>query len=131
MGIEINGLDEIMKSFEGMPRELKKAESQITKEMCKPIQEDAVNNIKRSNIKHEHIKDNIKISSMKYVEGIATRKVEVERKKSEIFWDYFIEYGTSKRPPKPFMGKARENNKNKIVELAQKSVIKILKKVEN
>lgn len=127
MSIEIKGLKELMKNLESAPDVLKKAEQKITIEMAKPIRDDAQKNAPRSTYNKNHMADNIKISTMKYIEGAATRKVEV--KGNEFFYSYFVEYGTSKMEPKPFMTKAFLDNKDKIIKIAQEEVNKIMKKV--
>lgn len=112
--IELSGVDEILNKLKNIGANVSKLENQALRNAAEPVLEDAKAN---APVKTGKLKEGLGISSVKAKAGMKYILVGIDKSdNSKIFYGKFIEFGTSKMSPRPFMGPAYEKNKREIIE---------------
>jgi len=83
------------------------------------VRDNASRRAPRSSEAKEHLADNIVISEPKQDEN--GKYVEVGPK-APFFYGKFLEYGTSKMSPRPFMGPAKAESKKQVLETIRQTL---------
>lgn len=121
----------IMESMQNMVADIEKLEAKATLEGAKVVKtavEERLNNIK-SDIEKEgytHMADDVKISGYKNVDGEGQRVVK-GGKKTGYKWK-FLELGTTKMSPKPFVTQSIQESKEDVKKAIENEVRKVLPK---
>lgn len=115
------GLDQIMNRLQTMGKQGVKIENNAIIESAKPILEDAQNTVAFKD-KTGKLRESLKISKVKTSKGTKTVWVgDVDRNAN---YSWYVEYGSSGHPPRPFLKPAFDKNKDKILENIKKEIIK-------
>ena len=119
--IELTGVDEILNKLQQMGTNISRLENKALKNAAEPVLQDAKANVP---VRTGKLKKGLKITNVKKKEGVKYILVGVDRgDNSEIFYEKFIEFGTSKMSARPFLQPAYEKNKDNI----QKTIANTLK----
>lgn len=123
-GIELEGLEELMKKVEDLGRKGARIENQALQKAAEPILNDA----KSTSAFHDQsgkLRDGLKISKVKKIGGTKYVLVGIEKgDNSKIFYGKFLEWGTSKMSARPFLQPAYESNKNQVIETIKSELIR-------
>ena len=110
--IELTGVDEILNKLQQMGINISRLENKALKNAAEPVLQDAKANVP---VRTGKLKKGLKITNVKKKEGVKYILVGVDRgDNSEIFYEKFIEFGTSKMSARPFLQPAYEKNKDNI-----------------
>lgn len=131
MDISIVGLTDLMAKIEGYPNIVRELNQESLMKGAKIVQEKASELAPKSKnhnksgpkrkgqarqIPAEHISNAIPIGKIKNPKGNQSIDVGWKLKDtSEYFYAKFVEYGTSKMPPRPFLKQAMEDSEEEIV----------------
>jgi HK97 gp10 family phage protein len=113
MGIKVEGMDQIFGEIQKMAKEQQKKESKALKAGARPLAESMKQHVSQSAKHQKHIKEDIQVGSVKEKDG--TRFVEVGPGKMTNWRAKFIEYGTARMRPHPFMHPAQMESKEKVL----------------
>lgn len=122
---EVQGLDSLLRKLENMGKEGSLIEDKSLVEAVQPILEDVQNTTLYKN-RTGKLRKSAKISKVKKVKGIKTVWIGDVDKKANYGW--YIEWGDSKRRPRPFIRQAYERNKEQVYQNLKES---IQKKIQN
>jgi len=112
--IELSGVDEILNRLQQIGANVSRLENKALKDAAEPVLEDAKVN---APIRTGKLKEGLKISGIKNRDGTKYVLVGIDKSdSSKIFYGKFIEFGTSKMSPRPFLEPAYEKNKKEILE---------------
>ncbi|MDP4144160.1 MAG: hypothetical protein Q8936_06690 [Bacillota bacterium] len=120
----VEGLPEIFKRLEGMGRKGVSIENNSLINATNPILEDAKNTTAFKDVTGK-LRKSLKTSNVKKNKGIKFVWVGDVDKQANYSW--YVEYGDSKTPPKPFLRPAYEKNKGKVLENIRNEIKKALK----
>ncbi|KGK87367.1 HK97-gp10 family putative phage morphogenesis protein [Clostridium sp. HMP27] len=121
--IELTGVDEILNKLQQIGANVGRLENKALKNAAEPVLEDA-KGTNAFNDRSGNLREGLKISNVKKKDGSKYILVGVDKgDNSKIFYDKFLEFGTSKMPARPFLQPAYEKNKNTI----QKTIAETLK----
>lgn len=131
MDINITGLSDLMAKIEGYPNIVRQVNEESLMKGAKVIQEKASELAPKSDDHNksgpkrkgqarqtppEHIANEIPIGKIKSSRGNQSIDIGWKLKdNSEYFYAKFVEYGTSKMPPRPFLKQAMEYSEEEIV----------------
>jgi HK97 gp10 family phage protein len=112
--IELSGVDEILNKLQKIGVNVSRLENQALRNAAEPVLEDAKAN---APIRTGKLKEGLKISGVKNRDGTKYVLVGIDKSdNSKIFYGKFIEFGTSKMSPRPFLEPAYDKNKKEILE---------------
>ncbi|MBP1967978.1 HK97 gp10 family phage protein [Virgibacillus natechei] len=117
MKMEIEGFDELVQHFEKMGNGAKRLEAEALKEGGEVIAEHQRKGVNRSAKNQPHIEDNIEVGRVTNTQEGS--KVIIRPNKKVRWRAKFLEYGTSKMPPKPFIERSGELGQAEAYELMQ------------
>lgn len=113
------GMDGILEKVKALGQRAARVENQALYAGAKIVRDNARQRAPRSAMAKEHLADNIVISEPKQDEN--GKYVEVGPK-APFFYGKFLEYGTSKMPPRPFMGPAQAESKKQVLETIRQTL---------
>lgn len=113
-GLEVEGLASLLSQLETFGEEAEAIENTALKAAGKPLQEAMKRNVNRSTKDQKHIQDDIKISAVKGKAAI--KYIEVGPGKATAWRAKFLEFGTSKMRPYPFVGPAEQEAKGEVLD---------------
>ncbi|MFS1511885.1 HK97-gp10 family putative phage morphogenesis protein [Chengkuizengella sp. SCS-71B] len=116
MGFELQGMNDLVKKLEQMSNQSQEIADEALKAGAKVLRAKIEELAPRSTYNKEHLADNIIISAIK--DG----KLNVGPTQ-DFFYAHFLEFGTSKMDPQPFVQPAFESCKDEIQQVMS-SVIK-------
>lgn len=121
--IELEGVDEILNKLQQIGNNISRLENKALRSAAQPVLDDAKSS-NSFNDRSGNLRKGLKISNIKNKEGVKYVLVGVDKSdNSKIYYGKFLEFGTSKMSPKPFMQPAYEKNKDNI----QKTIAETLK----
>ena len=123
---DFDGLDELTAKFQEMGRDVEKVDNQALKAGGEIIAQHQKANVNRSNKNQAHIQDNLTVSRPK--ENDDGKFVEVGPSKKVAWRAKFLEYGTSKMPPYPFIEKGADEGAEEATESMANIYIGAIKK---
>jgi HK97 gp10 family phage protein len=119
---EVEGLAQIQKRIEELGKQGRRIENDAIQAGAKIVAERMRREVPVSNIAHLHIRDDIHVSKTKRQQGIAYAEVGPGQ---ETAWRArFLEFGTVKMAPRPFISKAGELSRNKALEAIKQELRK-------
>ena len=113
------GMEEILDRLKELGQRAAPAENQAIYAGAEIVRDNASRRAPRSSETKEHLADNIVISEPKQDEN--GKYVEVGPK-APFFYGKFLEYGTSKMSPRPFMGPAKAESKKQVLETIRQTL---------
>ena len=125
--LETKGFEEILNNLQSLGRKGSRIENIALKSGGEIVRKQVEENAQRSNIDHEHLKDNIVCSNIKNKMGVKSIEVKVDKKNTKIFWDVFNEFGTSKMPANHFMSNGFNDSKEEALSKITEVMIEGLK----
>jgi HK97 gp10 family phage protein len=115
MAVELNGMTELINTLQRLGHNVTDVEEKALEAGAEIIQEEVITNVPE---RTGNLKDNIKVTEVK------DSKIEVHTGKA--YYGLFLEYGTSKMQPKPFMEPSFHNVKaeveNKMAEVIRREL---------
>lgn len=112
-GVELQGVDEMLAAIRRkLASGVMQLENQGLREAGEIIAEAQREKVAVSNINHEHIKDDIRVSGVRREDGL--RYVLVGASKKTAWRLHFLEFGTKKMPPQPFVFPSYQENKDRV-----------------
>lgn len=135
---ELLGFDDIMKQLEGLAdsSEMENVNKKIVSQVANKVKEEIRPRIPRSkdNSKsgkkgyrpHGHFADNIPQSNIKKSKGSMYIVIGEQNENGKYFYWTFKEFGTSKMPPTPVFGQARELAQKQLDELGVEEYSRLL-----
>lgn len=112
--IKLEGVDSILSALEKMGANISKLETKALKNAAAPVLADA----KSTSVFSDNtgkLRAGLKASGIKTQGGVKYVTVGIDRSDySDIFYGKFIEFGTSKKSARPFLGPAYEKNKREV-----------------
>ncbi len=124
---EVDGLDSLLRQLENMGKEGSLIEGESLVEAVQPILED-MKNTNAFNDRTGKLRKNLKISKPKKARHGSGRVVwigDVDRKAN---YSWYLEYGDSKRQPRPFMMQAYSRNQFSVYQKIKEAIEKNLQK---
>lgn len=121
--MELQGFDQLLKRIDELGRKGSRIENKALRAGAEVVQKESSKLAPRRKIAKKHLADNIQISKVKKRDG--TKFIEVGPQKgdnSEFFYGKFLEWGTSKMSPRPFLGPALASKKDEAMEVMRKSL---------
>ncbi|KXG09949.1 hypothetical protein AT864_01509 [Anoxybacillus sp. P3H1B] len=115
---EFDGIDELEQFFEKLSDDIDKVDNQALKVGGKIIAKHQRENVNRSSKNQPHIQDNITVSRPQ--ETDEGKFVTVGPNKKVAWRAKFLEYGTSKMPPYPFIEKGADEGEAEVLEAMEK-----------
>lgn len=121
--IQLEGMDEIRRMLEGLADKKNKAENKALRSGALVVKAAAAIRAPRSSSQKEHLADNIIVSNVRSEEGQKFILVGPQRgDNNKFFYGKFLEFGTSKRAARPFMGPAMAESTVQIVQAMAEAV---------
>lgn len=128
MKLDLKGLEEMLERIKRAGGNIEQAAEKALKESAEPFYDDL-----QAGIKEYHDTGDTELSlrttNVKWEGNVATLKVGFDMKKGGLP-ALFIEYGTPKQKPRPFIRPAITRNKPKARKIQQKVLSDILKELE-
>lgn len=124
---EVEGLDTLLRRVENMGKEGSIIEGESLVEAVQPMLED-MKNTSEFNDRTKKLRKSLKISKPKkarYGSGLVVWIGDVDRKAN---YSWYLEYGDSKRRPRPFMMTAYSRYQKSVYENLKKAIEKNLQK---
>jgi HK97 gp10 family phage protein len=119
---EFEGFEQIQKKLKELGNKAKRVENKAILEGANIVAERMREEVPVSNIDHLHIKDDIEVSKVKRKGGIPS--AEVGPGESTAWRAKFLEFGTVKMSPQPFISRSAKLSKEQV----KKAVASELKK---
>jgi HK97 gp10 family phage protein len=110
--LQVEGMEDLLARFNALGDAADRVANQALKEAAEPLAEAIRRNVPVSTVEHKHIRDDIQISRVK-ISG-TTRYVEVGPGKDTAWRAKFLEFGTSKMSPRPFMEPSLHESKGEV-----------------
>lgn len=123
---EFDGIDELEQFFEKLAGDIDKVDNQALKVGGEIIAKYQRENVNRSGKDQPHIQDNITVSRPK--ETDEGKFVEVGPNKKVDWRAKFLEYGTSKMPPYPFIEKGADEGEAEALDAMEKVYMDMIDK---
>lgn len=122
--IQLEGMDEIRRMLEGLVEKKGKAENKALRSGALVVKAAAAIRAPRSRSQNkEHLADNIIVSNVRTEDGQKYILVGPQRgDRNKFFYGKFLEFGTSKRPARPFMGPAMAESTVQVVQAMAETV---------
>ncbi|MCY7912275.1 HK97-gp10 family putative phage morphogenesis protein [Bacillus haynesii] len=114
--MNFEGLADLDRYFERIGEDVEQAEDVALQAGGEIIAEHQRQNVNRSDKNQPHIADNITVSKARESKG-AEKFVSIGPNKKVAYRARFLEYGTSKMPPYPFIEKGRDEGEASAVEV--------------
>ncbi|QSB48767.1 HK97-gp10 family putative phage morphogenesis protein [Parageobacillus toebii] len=115
---EFEGIDELEQFFEKLAADIDKVDNQALKVGGEIIAKHQRENVNRSDKDQPHIQDNITVSKPK--ETDEGKFVTIGPNKKVDWRAKFLEYGTSKMPPYPFIEKGADEGEAEALEAMER-----------
>lgn len=124
--IELLGTDELVKQIrQKLGAGARRVENHALRKAAVPIVEETKARVDHSKRNDVHLKDDIKASGVRRKNGIAYIAIGASKKTS---WRvHFLEFGTAKMQPKPFMKPGFDAGKERALQIIKAEFIKGLK----
>ena len=119
---EVKGLAELQKKIEALGKQGKRIENRAIRAGAEIVAERMRQEVPVSNIDHVHIRDDIKISGVRRSGGIP--HISVGPGEETAWRAHFLEFGTVKMTPRPFISKAGELSRDKALEAIKQELRK-------
>lgn len=123
---EFEGIEEQIRFFESLGRDVEKAENDALKAGGEEIAKHQKQFVNRSGKNQPHMQDNISVSKPK--ENDEGKYVEVGPNNKVKWRSIFLEYGTSKMSPRPFIDKGADSGTNDAVKAMEKVFLRAMNK---
>ncbi|APB82391.1 hypothetical protein BAMY_09590 [Bacillus amyloliquefaciens] len=117
--MSFDGIDDLTQYFEKIGGDVEKVEPVALKAGGEIIAERQRSHVNRSDKKQPHMQDNITVSNVRESKD-GVRFVAVGPNKKVAYRGRFLEWGTSKMPPHPFIEKGGEEGEGPAVELMER-----------
>lgn len=115
--VKLEGFDQLLTNIQQLGDKASRVENQALRAGAVKLLKAISIRAPRSTLTKEHFADHIGISKVKLTNGIKTVSVGVEKTdNSKFFYAKFIEWGTSKLSPSPFMAPAAAESQKDIVD---------------
>jgi len=122
--MELEGFVELQKRLNELGKKGKKVENRAIQAGAKILADTIRKEVPVSNIDHLHIRDDIQVSRTKRKNGIAF--ADVGPGKETAWRAKFLEFGTVKMPPNPFMSRAEKKSQNEVLAAIKQEIRKEL-----
>ncbi|AGF54797.1 hypothetical protein HMT_33 [Clostridium phage HM T] len=122
---EVDGLDSIFRKLQNMGKEGAIIEDKSLMESVQPVLEDQENTTMFKD-RTGNLRRSLKISKVKKVKGTKVVWIGDVDKKANYSW--YIEWGDSKRKPRPFMRQSYDRNKNQVYQRLKEAIENNLQK---
>jgi len=120
--MEVDGMQEIQKRLSQLGTKRNRTENKAIRAGGNILAETMSNEVPVSDVNHEHIRDNIAVSGVKRSTGIPN--VEVGPNKEVAWRAHFLEFGTIKMMPNPFISRSASVSKNDVNEAIRQELKK-------
>ncbi len=110
--LEVNGMEEIQRRLMQLGNDKKIVENKAVREGAQHLLEKMKEEVPVSNINHTHIRDDLKITGVKRASGVPV--VEVGPGKKTAWRARFLEFGTVKMSPNPFISRSVKLSKEDV-----------------
>ena len=120
---EVEGLDTLLRKLENMGKEDSTIQDNALIESVQPILQDMKNTTVFKD-RTGKLRKNLKISKVK--KSKSGKVVWIGDTDKQANYSWYVEYGDSKRAPRPFMKSAYHKNKDIVLEKLKESIIKSL-----
>nr|MDH3099429.1 HK97 gp10 family phage protein [Bacillus velezensis] len=117
--MSFDGIDDLTQYFEKIGGDVEKVEPVALKAGGEIIAERRRAHVNRSDKKQPHMQDNITVSNVRESKD-GVKFVAVGPNKKVAYRGRFLEWGTSKMPPHPFIEKGGEEGEGPAVELMER-----------
>ncbi|MED3600982.1 HK97-gp10 family putative phage morphogenesis protein [Bacillus subtilis] len=117
--MSFDGIDDLTQYFEKIGGDVEKVEPVALKAGGEIIAERQRGHVNRSDKQQPHMQDNITVSNVRESKD-GEKFVSVGPNKKVAYRARFLEWGTSKMPPHPFIEKGGEEGEASAVEVMQK-----------
>ncbi|MEM1498872.1 HK97-gp10 family putative phage morphogenesis protein [Bacillus velezensis] len=117
--MSFDGIDDLTQYFEKIGGDVEKVEPVALKAGGEIIAERQRSHVNRSDKKQPHMQDNITVSNVREDKD-GVRFVAVGPNKKVGYRGSFLEWGTSKMPPQPFIEKGGKEGEGPAVELMER-----------
>ncbi|AKD30052.1 hypothetical protein AW02_019020 [Bacillus velezensis NJN-6] len=117
--MSFDGIDDLTQYFEKIGGDVEKVEPVALKAGGELIAERQRAHVNRSDKKQPHMQDNITVSNVRESKD-GVKFVAVGPNKKVAYRGRFLEWGTSKMPPHPFIEKGGEEGEGPAVELMER-----------
>jgi HK97 gp10 family phage protein len=111
--LQVDGMQELLAKLQVLGDKASRVENQALKVGAEPLAEAIRRNVNVSNRNETHIRDDIQISGVKTKDGV--KYVEVGPGMETAWRAKFLEFGTSKMQPYPFMQPAVDETKDEVI----------------
>mgnify|MGYP001186076519 CR=1 FL=1 len=109
---DIEGYEQIQNNLKQLGNKAKRVENKAIREGAEIVADRMRKEVPVSNIDHLHIRDDIQVSKVKRKGGIPS--VEVGPGESTAWRAKFLEFGTVKMSPDPFISRSAKLSKNEV-----------------
>jgi len=111
--VQMEGIQGLLRELQHLGERANRIENQALREGAEPVAQAMRQKVRVSNKNQPHIRYNIEISRVKQEDNI--KYVEVGPNKQTNWRARFLEFGTSKMRPRPFMGPAAAESRGKVL----------------
>ncbi|UQD53305.1 hypothetical protein C0971_15705 [Bacillus methanolicus] len=122
--MELEGFVELQKRLNELGQKGKKVESRAIQSGAKILADTIKKEVPVSDIDHLHIRDDIQVTRTKRKDGVAF--ADVGPGKETAWRAKFLEFGTVKMPPNPFMSRAEKKSQNEVLAAIKQEIRKEL-----
>ncbi|MGG3798985.1 HK97-gp10 family putative phage morphogenesis protein [Metabacillus fastidiosus] len=121
---EFDGIDDLERMFEQIGADIEQADKKALKAGGQVIANKQIELVNRSGKDQAHMQDNIRVSAVKEAEG--GKFVEVGPNKKVAWRAKFLEFGTSKMPPYPFVEKGADEGEAEAIRAIERVYLDVI-----
>jgi len=118
--LEIMGLNEVMADLQEIPQQTNRAMNTALREAAEVAKKAEISHVNRSDKDHTHLIDDITVGSISTVEGV--KAIHIGPTEKTAWRARFLENGTSKMKPYPFVLPAGNESEKEITDIMTKAI---------
>lgn len=120
ISLEIMGLNEVMADLQEIPQRTNRAMNGALREGAEVAKKAEISHLNRSDKDHTHLIDDITIGNISTVKGV--KSIDIGPTKKTAWRARFLENGTSKMKPYPFVLPAGNESEKEITDIMTEAI---------
>lgn len=125
VSLEITGLNEVMADLQDIPQQTNQAMNVALREAAEVAKKAEISHVNRSDKDHTHLIDDITVGSISTIQGV--KAIHIGPTEKTAWRARFLENGTSKMKPYPFVLPAGNESEQEITDIMARTIGKSIR----